>query len=282
MNEKVILNNGVEMPSVGLGTFLMKPEEAEEAVCNALTSGHRLIDTANAYMNERAVGRGMKRSGLKREDIFLETKLWPTVYSKATAIDETLERLDTDYIDLLLLHQPTADYKAAYQMMEEAVKAGKVRAIGLSNFEGEPLQEILKICEIKPAVIQVEAHPYYPQNELKDILKEHDIKIQAWYPLGHGDRTLLEEPLWSELAEKYGKTNAQIILRWHVQSGNIIIPGSKNPEHIKDNADIFDFALTNEEMQKIAKLNKNKRYYIPNPELLASYATMELKPELDV
>lgn len=282
MNEKVILNNGVEMPSVGLGTFLMKPEEAEEAVYNALTSGHRLIDTANAYMNERAVGRGMKRSGLKREDIFLETKLWPTVYSKATAIDETLERLDTDYIDLLLLHQPTADYKAAYQMMEEAVKAGKVRAIGLSNFEGEPLQEILKICEIKPAVIQVEAHPYYPQNELKDILKEHDIKIQAWYPLGHGDRTLLEEPLWSELAEKYGKTNAQIILRWHVQSGNIIIPGSKNTEHIKDNADIFDFALTNEEMQKIAKLNKNKRYYIPNPELLASYATMELKPELDV
>lgn len=282
MNEKVILNNGVEMPSVGLGTFLMKPEEAEEAVYNALTSGHRLIDTANAYMNERAVGRGMKRSGLKREDIFLETKLWPTVYSKATAIDETLERLDTDYIDLLLLHQPTADYKAAYQMMEEAVKAGKVRAIGLSNFEGEPLQKILKICEIKPAVIQVEAHPYYPQNELKDILKEHDIKIQAWYPLGHGDRTLLEEPLWSELAEKYGKTNAQIILRWHVQSGNIIIPGSKNPEHIKDNADIFDFALTNEEMQKIAKLNKNKRYYIPNPELLASYATMELKPELDV
>lgn len=282
MNEKVILNNGVEMPSVGLGTFLMKPEEAEEAVYNALTSGHRLIDTANAYMNERAVGRGMKRSGLKREDIFLETKLWPTVYSKATAIDETLERLDTDYIDLLLLHQPTADYKAAYQMMEEAVKAGKVRAIGLSNFEGEPLQEILKICEIKPAVIQVEAHPYYPQNELKDILKEHDIKIQAWYPLGHGDRTLLEEPLWSELAEKYGKTNAQIILRWHVQSGNIIIPGSKNPEHIKDNADIFDFALTNEEMQKIAKLNKNKRYYIPNPELFASYATMELKPELDV
>lgn len=282
MNEKVILNNGVEMPSVGLGTFLMKPEEAEEAVYNALTSGYRLIDTANAYMNERAVGRGMKRSGLKREDIFLETKLWPTVYSKATAIDETLERLDTDYIDLLLLHQPTADYKAAYQMMEEAVKAGKVRAIGLSNFEGEPLQEILKICEIKPAVIQVEAHPYYPQNELKDILKEHDIKIQAWYPLGHGDRTLLEEPLWSELAEKYGKTNAQIILRWHVQSGNIIIPGSKNSEHIKDNADIFDFALTNEEMQKIAKLNKNKRYYIPNPELLASYATMELKPELDV
>lgn len=282
MNEKVILNNGVEMPSVGLGTFLMKPKEAEEAVYNALTSGHRLIDTANAYMNERAVGRGMKRSGLKREDIFLETKLWPTVYSKATAIDETLERLDTDYIDLLLLHQPTADYKAAYQIMEEAVKVGKVRAIGLSNFEGEPLQEILKICEIKPAVIQVEAHPYYPQNKLKDILKEHDIKIQAWYPLGHGDRTLLEEPLWSELAEKYGKTNAQIILRWHVQSGNIIIPGSKNPEHIKDNADIFDFALTNEEMQKIAKLNKNKRYYIPNPELLASYATMELKPELDV
>lgn len=276
------LNNGVKMPSIGLGTFKLQPVDAEDAVYSALTNGYRLIDTANAYMNERAVGRGIKRSGVNRSEIFLETKLWPTVYSKKTAIDETLERLGTDYIDLLLLHQPTADYINAYKMMEQAVKTGKVKAIGLSNFEGEPLQEILNICEIKPAVIQVEAHPYYPQDELKEILKKDDIKIQAWYPLGHGDKLLIEEPIFTELASKYGKTNAQIVLRWHIQSGNIIIPGSKNPEHIKDNANIFDFVLTEEEMESISKINKNQRFYIPNPELVASYATMELKPELDV
>lgn len=280
--EYVELNNGVKMPVLGLGTFLMKPNEAEGAVYHALKSGYRLIDTANAYMNERAVGRGIKKSGVNRSEIFLETKLWPTVYSKETAIEETLERLDTNYIDLLLLHQPAGDYVHAYKMMEKAVKDGKVKAIGLSNFEGEPLQEILNSCEIKPAVIQVEAHPYYPQDEVKSVLKKDDIKIQAWYPLGHGDSSLIQEPIFIELAEKYSKTNAQIILRWHIQNGNIIIPGSKNPEHIKDNADIFDFELTSEEMNSIAGLNKNKRYYIPNKELTESYAHMELNPELDV
>ena len=233
-------------------------------------------------MNERAVGRGIKKSGVPREEIFLESKLWPTVYTKETAVDEMLERLDVDYVDLLLIHQPAGDYIAGYKAMEKAYKEGKVKAIGLSNFEGKPLEEILKICEIKPTVIQVEAHPYYPQNELKERTKKDDIHIQAWYPLGHGDRGLIEEPVFTKLAEKYGKSNAQIILRWHIQEGNIIIPGSKNPEHIKDNANIFDFELTDDEMNEIAKINKNQRYYIPNPELTASYATMELNPELDV
>lgn len=282
MMKNIKLNNGDDMPLIGLGTFMMQPKTAEEVVYNALTNGYRLIDTANAYMNERAVGRGIKKSGVNRGEIFLETKLWPTVYSNPRAIEETLERLDTDYIDLLLLHQPASDYVNAYKMMEQAVKDGKVKAIGLSNFEGEPLQEILNMCEIKPAVIQVEAHPYYPQNELKEIVKKDDIKIQAWYPLGHGDKSLVEEPVFSHLASKYGKTNAQVVLRWHIQNGNIIIPGSKNPEHIKENANIFDFELTDEEMESILKLNKNKRYYEPNPELTASYATMELKPELDI
>lgn len=280
--EYVELNNNVKMPVIGLGTFLMKLDEAEEAVYNALTNGYRLIDTANAYMNERAVGRGIKKSGIPREDIFLESKLWPTVYTKETAVDEMLERLGVDYVDLLLLHQPSGDYIAGYKMIERAVKEGKVKSIGISNFEGKPLQEILKICEIKPTVVQVEAHPYYPQDELKEILKKDNIKIQAWYPLGHGDKSLIEEPIFSHLATKYGKTNAQIVLRWHIQSGNIIIPGSKNPEHIKDNANIFDFELTEEEMESISKINKNKRYYEPNPELTASYATMELKSELDI
>lgn len=233
-------------------------------------------------MNERAVGRGIKRSGVPREEIFLESKLWPTLYEKATAVDEMLERLDADYVDLLLLHQPAGNYWAGYKAMEKAVKAGKVKSIVISNFEGEPLEKILQNCEIKPTVIQVEAHPYYPQNELKERLKKDNIYIQAWYPLGHGDKGLIEEPVFTELAQKYHKSNAQIILRWHVQSRNIVMPGSKNPQHIKDNANIFDFELTEQEMEKISGINKNKRYYIPSPELTESYAKRELTPELDV
>ncbi|MGN1343436.1 MAG: aldo/keto reductase [Traorella sp.] len=276
------LNYGNKMPVMGLGTFLMKPADAQEAVYNALNSGYRLIDTANAYMNERAVGRGIKKSGIPRNEIFLESKLWPTVYTKETAIDEMLERLDTDYVDLLLLHQPAGDYIAGYKMMEQAVKMGKVKSIGLSNFEGEPLEEILEICEIKPSVIQVEAHPYYPQHELKERIHEDNIHIQAWYPLGHGDKTLIEEEVFTELAKKYGKTNVQIILKWHIQNGHIVIPGSTNLNHIQDNADIFDFELTSDELDKINELDKNTRYYIPNKELTASYAHKKLKPELDV
>lgn len=276
------LNDGNKMPSLGLGTFLLSPKDAEEAVYNALKDGYRLIDTANAYMNERAVGRGIKKSGVARKDIFLESKLWPTVYTKETAIDEILDRLGTDYVDLLLLHQPAGDYMAGYKMMEKAVKEGKVKSIGISNFEGGPLKKILENCEIKPSVIQVEAHPYYPQNELKKILDENDIHIQAWYPLGHGDKALLEEPIFKELGEKYGKTPAQIILRWHVQSGNIVIPGSKNPEHIKDNADIFDFELTGDEMDKINKLDKGVRYYTSTKEMLEAYAHMELDDSKDI
>ena len=276
------LNDGNKMPSLGLGTFMLSPKDAEEAVYNALKDGYRLIDTANAYMNERAVGRGIKKSGVAREDIFLESKLWPTVYMKESAIDEMLDRLGTDYVDLLLLHQPAGDYIKGYKMMEKAVKEGKVKSIGVSNFEGEPLKKILEVCEIKPAVIQVEAHPYYPQNELKKILDENDIHIQAWYPLGHGDKTLLDELIFKELGEKYGKTPAQIILRWHVQSGNIVIPGSKNEQHIKDNADIFDFELSGDEMDKINKLDKGVRYYIPSQEMLDKYASMELDDSRDI
>lgn len=276
------LNDGNKMPVMGLGTFLMTSKDAEEAVCNALKNGYRLIDTANAYMNERAVGRGIKKSGISRNEVFLESKLWPTVYTKESAIDEMLERLDTDYVDLLLLHQPAGDYITGYKMMEKAVKMGKVKSIGLSNFEGEPLEKILDICEIKPSVIQVEAHPYYPQNELKERIKKDNIHLEAWYPLGHGDKTLMEEKIFTELAQKYGKSNVQIILKWHIQSGNIVIPGSTNINHIKDNADIFDFELTTDEIEKINHISKNTRYYIPNKELTESYAHMDLKEELDI
>lgn len=259
--EYVTLNNGIKMPMAGIGTFLLSPDEAEASVLAALEYGYRLIDTANAYMNEKAVGRAMKHSGVAREDIFLETKIWPCFYEENDAIDKTLERLDTDYIDLLLIHQPAGNYVAGYRQMEKAYKEGKVKAIGLSNFNEDQIKEILDICEVKPQILQTEVHPYSQEKALKAFLDKEGIVIQAWYPLGHGDKTLIEEPLFAEFGTKYGKSSAQIILRWHIQDGNIVIPGSKNPDHIKDNFDIFDFALTDVEMEQIAAMDKQKRYY---------------------
>ena len=268
------LNNGVVMPMQGIGTFLLTPDEAETSAIYALKNGCQLIDTANAYCNEKAVGRAMKNSNIDRKNIFLETKLWPSFYENDDAVDKTLERLNTDYIDLLLIHQPAGNYIAGYKKMEKAYKDGKVRAIGLSNFNETQICEILNICEVKPSVLQTEVHPYYQENELKKFLSHEDIKIQAWYPLGHGDSKLLNEPIFTKLAQKYGKTNAQIILRWHIQDGNIVIPGSKNLTHIKDNFEIYDFELTPDEMAEIVTLNSGKRYYTPTPETLKKYAQM--------
>ena len=272
--EYVTLNNGVKMPMAGIGTFLLSPDEAEASVLSALQCGYRLIDTANAYVNEKAVGRAMKRSGLNREEIFLETKLWPSFYEQDDAVDKTLARLDTDYIDLLLIHQPAGNYIAGYRQMEKAYKEGKVRAIGLSNFNESQIREILEICEVKPSVLQTEVHPYSQEKALKQFLAQEGMVIQAWYPLGHGDKALINEPLFTELAQKYGKSNAQIILRWHIQDGNIVIPGSKNAEHIRDNFDLFDFSLSDEEMAKIAAMDQKKRYYTSTPEMLDRYVQM--------
>ena len=279
--EYVYLNNGVKMPALGLGTFLLSPKEAEEATYSALKCGYKLIDTANAYMNERGVGRGIKRSGVKREDIFLVTKLWPSEYEDADrAIEDTLKRLDTPYIDLLILHQPVGEFLTAYKAMERAYRAGKIKALGLSNFPEELVQSVIDNCEIHPQVLQVEAHPYYPQTELKTYLFKYDIKLMAWYPLGHGDKSLVNEKVFTCLAAKYHKTNAQIILRWHVQSGHVVIPGSKNPEHIAANLDIFDFSLTDEKMKEIAKINKNTRYY--NMSLSAAARTyLAIRPDFN-
>ena len=277
--EYATLNNGIKMPMAGIGTFLLTPNEAEASVLSALQCGYRLIDTANAYVNEKAVGRAMKKSGLKREEIFLETKLWPAFYEQADAVEKTLERLDTDYIDLLLIHQPAGNYIAGYQLMEKAYQEGKVKAIGLSNFTPDQIQEILDVCQVKPAVLQTEVHPYSQEKELKKFLDKEGMVIQAWYPLGHGDKALIQEPLFSELGKKYGKSNAQMILRWHIQDGNIVIPGSKNPDHIKDNFDLFDFSLTEEEMAKISAMDQQKRYYTSTPEMLKRYA--EMVPPVD-
>lgn len=277
--ECATLNNGIKMPMAGIGTFLLTPDEAEASVLSALQCGYRLIDTANAYVNEKAVGRAMRKSGIPRDEIFLETKLWPSFYEQEDAVEKTLQRLGTDYIDLLLIHQPAGNYVAGYRLMEKAYKEGKVRAIGLSNFTPEQVQEILDICEVKPAVLQTEVHPYSQEKELKAFLDKEGIVIQAWYPLGHGDKALIQEPLFTEFGKKYGKSNAQIILRWHIQAGNIVIPGSKNPAHIKDNFNLFDFALTDDEMGKITALDKQKRYYTSTPEMLKKYA--EMVPPVD-
>ena len=277
--EYATLNNGVKMPMAGIGTFLLTPDEAEASALSALQSGYRLIDTANAYVNEKAVGRAMKKSGVPREEIFLETKLWPSFYEQDDAVDKTLQRLNTDYIDLLLIHQPAGNYVAGYRLMEKAYKEGKVRAIGLSNFKKEQIEEILSLCEVKPTILQTELHPYNQEPDLKAFLSKNGMAAQAWYPLGHGDRALREEPLFAMLGEKYGKTSTQIILRWHIQAGNVVIPGSKNPEHIKSNFDLFDFELTADEMAQIAAMNQNKRYYTSTPELLKKYA--EMVPPVD-
>lgn len=277
--EYATLNNGIKMPMAGIGTFLLTPDEAEASVLSALQCGYRLIDTANAYVNEKAVGRAMRKSGIPRDEVFLETKLWPSFYEQEDAVEKTLQRLGTDYIDLLLIHQPAGNYVAGYRLMEKAYKEGKVRAIGLSNFTPEQVQEILDICEVKPAVLQTEVHPYSQEKKLEEFLDKEGIVIQAWYPLGHGDKTLIQEPLFTEFGKKYGKSNAQIILRWHIQAGNIVIPGSKNPAHIKDNFNLFDFALTDDEMAKITALDKQKRYYTSTPEMLKKYA--EMVPPVD-
>ncbi len=277
--EYIVLNNGVKMPMTGIGTFLLTPDEAEASVLYALEDGYRLIDTANAYVNEKAVGRAMKKSGVAREEIFLETKLWPSFYEQEDAVEKTLARLDVDYIDLLLIHQPAGNYIAGYRQMEKAYKDGKVKAIGLSNFNKAQIEEILSICEVRPTILQTEVHPYFQEQELKEFLAEEKIVIQAWYPLGHGDVALLQEEVFAKLGEKYGKSPAQIILRWHTQAGNVVIPGSKNPDHIRDNFALFDFTLTAEEMDEIAALDKNTRYYTSTPDMLKAYA--EMVPPVD-
>ncbi|MGJ3816110.1 aldo/keto reductase [Lactiplantibacillus plantarum] len=270
------LNNGVKIPEMGIGTFQMSVDDAEQAVVDALKAGYRLVDTANAYMNETGVGRGIKRSGVSRSDVFLSTKLWPSVYTDNNAVDDTLQRLGTDYVDLMFLHQPAGDFLTGYHQLEKAYKDGKVKAIGISNFQGEKLQQLLDDVEIKPHVIQAEAHPYFTEDEVRTILKPFGTRLMAWFPLGHGDKSLIQEPIFAELGRKYHKTSAQVILRWHTQMGFIVIPGSTNPDHIRDNHDIFDFTLTDEEMAQIAAVKKNIRYYTPSAENEEKYATMAL------
>ena len=270
--EMIRLNNNLECPVVGIGTFMLSPAEAETSVREALKMGYRLVDTANAYVNERAVGRGMTESGVLREEIFLSTKLWPSEYENENAVDETLERLGVDYVDLLYIHQPAGNWLAGYRQLEKAYKEGKAKSIGISNFEGKYIEELQTKWEIVPQFIQVEAHPYFTQKELRETLDKYGIKLMTWYPLGHGDKKLINEPVFAELGKKYGKSSAQVILRWHTQMGFVVIPGSKNVDHIRDNMNILDFSLTEDDMAEIAKLVNEIRYYNRTDSQLTQFA----------
>ena len=270
--DHITLNNGITIPQVGLGTYLLEPDDAQSAVTYALDNDYTLIDTANVYVNERAVGRGMRASSKARDEIFLETKLWPSFFERASAVEETLERLGTDYIDLMILHQPAGDTVAGYRILEKAHKEGKIRAIGLSNFDVAQTQRILDECEVVPTINQVECHPYFPQMELKALLNDHNITLQAWYPLGgRGNDSIMSEPIVQGLAEEHSKSPAQVLLRWHIQQGHIVIPGSKTPSHIAQNIDLFDFVLTDEDMAQIDSLGKGKPFFEHNDEVLAGF-----------
>src|SRR5574344_1204678 len=247
----VTLNNGTKIPQFGLGVFQIDGDAATEKAClDALALGYRHIDTAHAYQNERGVGSAVKKSGLERSDIWITSKLWPSEYGEgktARAIDKMLLRLGTDYI-------------VAWRDMERAVKEVKIRAIGLSNFESSRLEEVCTAAKIKPAVLQVECHPYFQQRELKQRIAPYGTALECWYPIGHGDSGLINAKLFTQLAAKYHKSNVQIILRWHIQEGNIIFPRSTKPEHIRDNFNIFDFALTESEMSDIRSLDRGRRF----------------------
>ena len=266
---KILLNNGIYMPQFGIGTFRSSVSEAHDAVLAALKAGYRHIDTAHAYQNERGVGAAVRESGIPREEIWITSKLWPTDYNSgnvAESINKMLERLGTDYIDLVYLHQAVGDYMAGYRGLEQAVKEGKVRAIGLSNFDmnEERFNDIIANTKIKPAIVQIELHPYAQRKAFREKCAENNIAIEGWYPLGgtHGGNDILfRDPVILEIAGRYGKTAAEIILRWHVQEGFSTIPGSRNETHIKQNITVYDFKLSDSDMEKIRALDSEKRFF---------------------
>lgn len=259
--EYVTLYNGVKMPQLGYGVYQVTQEECERCVLDALEVGYRSLDTAQSYFNEKQVGNAIAKSGVPREEIFLTTKVWIEHYGYEQAkqsVLESMEKLQTSYLDLILLHQPFADYYGAYRALEELYKEGKVRAIGVSNFYPDRLVDIVSFAKIRPMVNQVETHPYNQQTLAKEYMDKYQVQIEAWAPLGEGRGGLFENPVLSAIGKKYGKTTAQVMLRWHLQRGVVVIPKSTHKERMEENFHVFDFALNEEDMQAIAALDQAK------------------------
>lgn len=278
--EMITLNDGNKIPAVGFGVFLMPNDgPAYEVVSQALKAGYRHIDTAAAYFNESDVGKAVKDSGIPREEIFITSKLWLQDYGYEAArkgLETSLEKLGLDYVDLYLLHQPYGDVAGAWKALEEAKKEGRIKSIGVSNMTPTIWKEFVPQFDTMPAVNQVECNPFFQQRELRALLDEADVKIEAYQPLGHGDEALLSHPVIVKLAEKYGKNPGQIILRFEIQEGLIVLPKSTNPERIAGNIDIFDFELEDSEMEEIRALDTGKGHHDPEAPgvaemLLANY-----------
>ena len=257
--ENIKLNNGIEMPLEGFGVFQVPdPAVCEQAVLDAIATGYRLIDTAAAYMNEEAVGKAIAKCGVPREELFITTKLWvqDASYEGAkAAIETSMKKLGLDYIDLYLIHQPMGDYIGAYRAMEEAYKAGKLKAIGVCNCYPQVLADICETVEIKPAVNQVELHPFFQQENALTLMKEYGVHPEAWGPFAEGNHGIFTHPVLTKIGEKYGKSAAQVALRWNVQRGVTVIPKSVHKERMEQNINIWDFQLSDEDMAEIAKLD---------------------------
>ena len=272
----ITLNNGIQMPSNGFGVFQINdPTQCEQCVVDAIEAGYRLIDTAAVYGNEEAVGHAIKRCDVPREELFITSKLWvqDAGYEKTKqAIDTSLNKLGLDYIDLYLIHRPFGDYYGAWRALEEANAKGKIRAIGLSNFDSARIIDLIMNNKVLPAVVQVECHPFYQQEELLTFLKEHHIQMEAWGSFAEGKKNIFENPILKEIGQKYGKTTAQVILRWNVQRGIIPLTKSVHPSRMKENLNILDFELSCEDMNLISQLDENKTLFGRNED--PEYAQM--------
>ena len=259
--EYVTLSNGVKMPVLGYGVYQVTKEEYERCVLDALKAGYRSIDTAQSYFNEEEVGTAIRKSGVPREDIFLTSKVWVEHYGYENckkSVEESMKKLQTDYLDLMLLHQPFSDYYGAWRALEELYEEGKIRAIGVSNFYPDRMVDIASFARISPMVNQVETHPYNQQITAKQYMDKYHVQIEAWAPFGEGRGGLFENDTLKEIGEKYGKTTAQVMLRWHIQRGVVVIPKSTHFERMEENFNVFDFELSDGDMERIKALDKEE------------------------
>lgn len=275
----VTLNNGVQMPMLGYGVYQVTKDECERCVLDALKVGYRSIDTAQSYFNEEEVGNALIKSGIPREEIFLTTKVWIEHYGYdecRASVLESLRKLKTDYIDLCLLHQPFSDVYGAYRALEDLMAEGKIRAIGISNFYVDRMVDIASFARVKPAVNQIEIHPHHQQNEQLEWANKYGIQLEAWAPFGEGRGGMFELPELKTIGEKYGKTPAQVMLRWHIQRGIVVIPKSTHIERMEENFNIFDFELTTEDMETITSLDKHQSSFFShtNPNMVEWFCKM--------